>query len=104
MLVKSLGKDQGIHVGSAISTIGKREDTCCVDAMQERREKRLKEEIERYRAENPKITEQFADLKRQLAEVGWRGENKKRKGREGMGWKGKAWKEKEKEREGMENA
>ncbi|KAF5841064.1 PRP1 splicing factor, N-terminal-domain-containing protein [Dunaliella salina] len=35
----------------------------------ERREKRLKEEIERYRAENPKITEQFADLKRQLAEV-----------------------------------
>jgi len=36
---------------------------------QERREKRLKEEIERYRAENPKITEQFADLKRQLADV-----------------------------------
>ena len=37
--------------------------------LQARREKRLKEEIERYRAENPKITEQFADLKRQLAEV-----------------------------------
>jgi 5'-3' exonuclease len=36
---------------------------------QERREKRLKEEIERYRAENPKITEQFADLKRQLSDV-----------------------------------
>jgi pre-mRNA-processing factor 6 len=36
---------------------------------QERREKRLKEEIEKYRAENPKITEQFADLKRKLAEV-----------------------------------
>ncbi|GFH06286.1 TPR_REGION domain-containing protein [Haematococcus lacustris] len=35
----------------------------------ERREKRLKEEIERYRAENPKITEQFADLKRKLSEV-----------------------------------
>jgi len=35
----------------------------------ERREKRLKEEIEKYRAENPKITEQFADLKRKLAEV-----------------------------------
>jgi len=35
----------------------------------ERREKRLKEEIERYRAENPKITEQFADLKRKLADV-----------------------------------
>jgi pre-mRNA-processing factor 6 len=36
---------------------------------QERREKRLKEEIEKYRAENPKITEQFADLKRKLSEV-----------------------------------
>lgn len=29
----------------------------------------MKERIEKYRAENPKITEQFADLKRQLAEV-----------------------------------
>jgi hypothetical protein len=29
----------------------------------------MKKEIEKYRAENPKITEQFADLKRQLAEV-----------------------------------
>jgi hypothetical protein len=37
--------------------------------LQARREKRLKQEIERYRAENPKITEQFADLKRQLSEV-----------------------------------
>ena len=37
---------------------------------QERREKRLKQEIEKYRAENPKITEQFADLKRKLSEVG----------------------------------
>ncbi|KAG2447955.1 hypothetical protein HYH02_006984 [Chlamydomonas schloesseri] len=35
----------------------------------EAREKRMKEELERYRAENPKITEQFADLKRQLADV-----------------------------------
>ncbi|GAX76424.1 hypothetical protein CEUSTIGMA_g3869.t1 [Chlamydomonas eustigma] len=35
----------------------------------ERREKRLKDEIEKYRVENPKITEQFADLKRKLAEV-----------------------------------
>ena len=37
--------------------------------LQDRREARLKEEIEKYRAENPKITEQFADLKRKLAEV-----------------------------------
>ncbi|GAB2233747.1 hypothetical protein Droror1_Dr00002976 [Drosera rotundifolia] len=32
----------------------------------ERREAKLKEEIEKYRALNPKITEQFADLKRKL--------------------------------------
>ncbi|KAK9809995.1 hypothetical protein WJX72_003070 [[Myrmecia] bisecta] len=35
----------------------------------ERREKRLKEDLEKYRAENPKITEQFADLKRKLADI-----------------------------------
>ncbi|KHN36627.1 Pre-mRNA-processing factor 6 [Glycine soja] len=32
----------------------------------DRREARLKQEIEKYRASNPKITEQFADLKRRL--------------------------------------
>lgn len=37
----------------------------------EAREKRMKEELERYRAENPKITEQFADLKRKLSEVSY---------------------------------
>ena len=36
---------------------------------QDRREARLKDEIEKYRAENPKITEQFADLKRKLGAV-----------------------------------
>lgn len=35
----------------------------------DRREARLKQEIEKYRASNPKITEQFADLKRKLYEV-----------------------------------
>ncbi|CAI9110615.1 OLC1v1010671C1 [Oldenlandia corymbosa var. corymbosa] len=35
----------------------------------DRREARLKEEIEKYRASNPKITEQFAGLKRKLLEV-----------------------------------
>uniref|UniRef100_A0A803KYM1 PRP1 splicing factor N-terminal domain-containing protein n=1 Tax=Chenopodium quinoa TaxID=63459 RepID=A0A803KYM1_CHEQI len=35
----------------------------------DRREARLKEEIEKYRASNPKITEQFADLKRKLHTV-----------------------------------
>jgi pre-mRNA-processing factor 6 len=29
----------------------------------------MKEELEKFRAENPKIQEQFADLKRKLAEV-----------------------------------
>ncbi|KAK9822995.1 hypothetical protein WJX81_003933 [Elliptochloris bilobata] len=35
----------------------------------DQREKRLKEDLEKYRKENPKITEQFADLKRKLVEV-----------------------------------
>ena len=39
------------------------------DRRRERREKRLKEEIEKYRKENPKITEQFADLKRKLGQL-----------------------------------
>lgn len=38
-------------------------------AAQERREAKLKEELEKFRAENPKIQEQFADLKRRLADV-----------------------------------
>ena len=38
--------------------------------VQERRDKRLKEELEQFRVKNPKITEQFADLKRKLSEVG----------------------------------
>ena len=33
------------------------------------REKRLKEELEEMRKKNPKITETFADLKRELAET-----------------------------------
>ncbi|XP_073001008.1 protein STABILIZED1 [Typha latifolia] len=35
----------------------------------DRREARLKQEIEKYRASNPKITEQFADLKRKLTDM-----------------------------------
>lgn len=37
----------------------------------QQREQRLKEELEQYRRENPKITEQFRDLKRQLKEVSY---------------------------------
>ncbi|CAI5976632.1 unnamed protein product [Closterium sp. NIES-65] len=39
------------------------------DRRRDRREARLKEEIEKYRASNPKITEQFADLKRGLGQM-----------------------------------
>lgn len=35
----------------------------------EYREKRLKEEIEKFRQERPKIQQQFSDLKRGLSEV-----------------------------------
>lgn len=35
----------------------------------EYREKRLREELERYRQERPKIQQQFSDLKRDLAKV-----------------------------------
>lgn len=44
-------------------------DTYMDQRRKDQREKRLKEEIEKYRKENPKITEQFAPLKRKLAEV-----------------------------------
>ncbi|XP_058213696.1 protein STABILIZED1-like [Rhododendron vialii] len=37
-----------------------------LDSRKERREARLKRKIEEYRASNPTITEQFADLKREL--------------------------------------
>jgi len=44
-------------------------DTFMDGRRRDRREARLKDEIEKYRAENPKITEQFADLKRKLGQV-----------------------------------
>jgi pre-mRNA-processing factor 6 len=37
----------------------------------DQREARLKAELEKYRKENPKITEQFADAKRKLQEVSY---------------------------------
>ena len=44
-------------------------DTFMDQRRKDQREKRLKAEIEQYRKENPKITEQFAPFKRKLAEV-----------------------------------
>lgn len=37
----------------------------------DQREARLKQELEHYRKNNPKITEQFADLKRKLDQVSY---------------------------------
>ena len=37
----------------------------------DQREARLKEDLEKYRRDNPKITEQFRDLKRKLGEVSY---------------------------------
>ncbi|XP_065843636.1 pre-mRNA-processing factor 6-like [Oscarella lobularis] len=47
------------------TSIDRRMDT----RRKERREKRFKEETEKYRKERPKIQQQFSDLKRQLATV-----------------------------------
>ncbi|CAL8466925.1 g6461 [Coccomyxa elongata] len=44
-------------------------DTYMDQRRKDQREKRLKEEIEKYRKENPKITEQFAPYKRKLADL-----------------------------------
>ena len=41
----------------------------CPPAVQDQREAKAAEELERFRAENPKISEQFADLKRKLSEL-----------------------------------
>lgn len=46
--------------------------------MQERRERLMKEQLEKMRADNPKITEQFADLKRDLAQVRYGGDQSAR--------------------------
>eukprot|EP00882_Tetradesmus_deserticola_P002717 GHRQ01002888.1.p1 GENE.GHRQ01002888.1~~GHRQ01002888.1.p1 ORF type:complete len:911 (+),score=473.90 GHRQ01002888.1:1197-3929(+) len=44
-------------------------DSFMDERRRERRERLMKEELEKMRADNPKITEQFADLKRGLAQV-----------------------------------
>lgn len=54
---------------SSVSQVWEAIDTFMDQRRKDQREKRLKEEIEKYRKENPKITEQFAPFKRKLAEV-----------------------------------
>ncbi|GKC96675.1 protein stabilized1, partial [Tanacetum coccineum] len=46
-------------------------DKCMDSRRKDRREARLKEEIENYRVSNPKITEQFVDLKRKLVTLSY---------------------------------
>ncbi|PSC71481.1 STABILIZED1-like [Micractinium conductrix] len=71
-----LGNDAGVLGAGAYDDEDKEADEVwdhIEDRMEERRkvqrEAKLKEELEKFRADNPKIQEQFADLKRKLAEV-----------------------------------
>ena len=79
-----LGNDAGMFAKSAYGEYDKDDEEADAvwnkidermdERRREQREKRLAEEIEKYRLENPKITEQFADLKRKLgtmSEVRW---------------------------------
>lgn len=71
-----LGNDAGMFAKSAYGEYDKDDEEADAvwnmvdermdERRREHREKRLAEEIEKYRLENPKITEQFADLKRKL--------------------------------------
>jgi len=71
-----MGNDAGLFAGGEYDQ-DDREADAVWDAIdermderrRERREARLKVEVEKFRASNPKITEQFQDLKRKLAEV-----------------------------------
>ncbi|PRW56239.1 STABILIZED1 [Chlorella sorokiniana] len=72
-----LGNDAGVLGATAVYDEEDREADNVWDNIEdrmeerrkERREAKLKEELEKFRAENPKIQEQFADLKRKLADV-----------------------------------
>lgn len=55
--------------GTGILQVWEAIDTYMDQRRKDQREKRLKEEIEKYRKENPKITEQFAPYKRKLADL-----------------------------------
>jgi len=75
---KFMGSEAGMFSGGVYEEDDKEADKIWDEVeeyMDERRrdqrEKRLREEVERERKENPKITEQFRDLKRQLADVSY---------------------------------
>ena len=60
---------QGTLAGTCILQVWEAIDSYMDQRRKDQREKRLKEEIEKYRKENPKITEQFAPYKRKLADL-----------------------------------
>lgn len=71
-----MGNDAGVFAGGALDeedreadTIWEQIDERMDERRRQRRELKEKEEMERFREENPKIAEQFADLKRKLAQI-----------------------------------
>lgn len=71
-----LGNDTGVFAGGAMDdedreadAIWEQIDGRMDERRRQRREAKEKEEMERFRRENPKIAEQFADLKRRLGDV-----------------------------------
>ena len=74
--LRSAGRARGapLQKSRRSSGLAHSPDLCCCRPSlptrpQDQREAKLKEELEKFRAENPKIQEQFADLKRKLADV-----------------------------------
>lgn len=73
---EQMGNDAGLFAGGEYDDEDREADAVweAVDARQDARrrdarEKNVREELEAYRTKNPKITEQFAELKRKLASV-----------------------------------
>eukprot|EP00878_Enallax_costatus_P009275 GHUV01009694.1.p1 GENE.GHUV01009694.1~~GHUV01009694.1.p1 ORF type:complete len:699 (+),score=215.34 GHUV01009694.1:365-2461(+) len=71
-----MGSDAGMFAGGTYDEDDKEADRVwdsidnfMDERRRERRERLMKEQLEKMRADNPKITEQFADLKRDLAQV-----------------------------------
>jgi pre-mRNA-processing factor 6 len=71
-----MGNDAGVFAGGALDeedreadSIWEQIDERMDERRRQRREVKEKEEMERFREENPKIAEQFADLKRKLAQI-----------------------------------
>lgn len=71
-----MGSDAGVFAGGQYDEddreadkIWESIDNFMDERRRERRERLMKEQLEKMRADNPKITEQFADLKRDLAQV-----------------------------------